>query len=329
MQLTEKIKKRLLARKYKKSKMLFYLKGMLNVLIPDIYYRNRRRSLLDTISRYDTNYIQKRVAYYNKKISSFTLGTDALRLNDLSARQQSSYYFDLQEYLRYFSPNRSFHREFGDVMQVPSRPTFVKNRPISGNNENAILLKFNKIRHFNFINDHLSFTEKSNRLVWRGKAGKPHRIEFIKKHFNNPLFDLGQSNTPEPGGDPARQKAFMSIAEQLRFKFILSIEGNDVATNLKWIMSSNSLCFMRKPRNETWYMEGTLQPDIHYVLLKDDYSDIESKMEYYTRNENAALEIIKQANEYTKQFQDKQRETLIGLLVIQQYFQQSGQDILP
>ncbi len=329
MQLTEKIKKKVLARKYKKSKMVFYLKGMLNILTPDIYYRRKRPSLLDTLSHHDETYIRKRVAYYNKKNSPFSLGTDTLKLSDLSARKQSSYYFDLQEYLRYFSPELSFHREFGDVKKIPSHPTFVKNRPISEENENAILLKLNKIRHFNFINDQLSFREKSNRLVWRGKAGKPHRIEFIKEHFHNPLFDLGQSNTPEPGGDPARQKPFMSIAEQLRFKFILSIEGNDVATNLKWIMSSNSLCFMRRPRNETWYMEGTLLPDIHYVLLKDDYSDIESKMDYYIRNENAALEIIRQANDYTKQFQEKQRETLIGLLVIQQYFQQSGQDTLP
>ncbi len=327
MQVTETISRKLSARKYKKSKILFYLNGMIDMLTPGFLYRRKLRPLLNSLPQYDEEYIRRRVAYYNKKQSPFSLGSDALRFADLSARRQSSYYFDLQECLRYFNPELMFHREFGDVMAVPSRPTFVKNRPISADNENAILLKLNKIRHFNFVKDPLSFAEKNNKLVWRGKAGKPHRIEFIKKHFNNPLFDLGQSNPPEPGGDPARQKGFMSIAEQLRFKFILSIEGNDVATNLKWIMSSNSLCFMKKPRNETWYMEGMLQPDIHYVLLKDDYSDIEEKMEYYIRHEEAALSIITKANEYTRQFQDTRRETLIALLVIKHYFELSGQSI--
>ena len=38
-------------------------------------------------------------------------------------------------------------------------------------------------------------------------------------------------------------------------KFIISIEGNDVASNLPWIMASNSLAFMTKPKFEGWFMQ--------------------------------------------------------------------------
>ena len=72
------------------------------------------------------------------------------------------------------------------------------------------------------------------------------------------------------------------MGEQLQNKFILCIEGNDVASNLKWAMSSNSLVFMtKKPKFETWFMEGTLIPGHHYVEIKDDYSDMIEKMDYY------------------------------------------------
>ena len=39
-------------------------------------------------------------------------------------------------------------------------------------------------------------------------------------------------------------------------------------------MSSNSLCFMPKPKYETWFMEGKLIPNHHYVLIEDDYSNL-------------------------------------------------------
>ena len=40
-----------------------------------------------------------------------------------------------------------------------------------------------------------------------------------------------------------------------KHKFILCIEGNDVASNLKWVMSSNSVAVMPKPKFESWFME--------------------------------------------------------------------------
>lgn len=85
----------------------------------------------------------------------------------------------------------------------------------------------------------------------------------------------------------------MSITDQLKYKFVISLEGNDVATNLKWIMLSNSVCFMRKPRVESWFMEGSLIPNHHYVLLDDEFSDLEDKIDYYSKHTDKALAIIK------------------------------------
>ena len=85
-------------------------------------------------------------------------------------------------------------------------------------------------------------------------------------------------------------------------------------------MSSNSLALMPVPKYETWYMEGTLIPNYHYMLIKDDYSDLEERMEYYINHADEALEIIRNAHRYIEQFKIKQREDLISLLVPEKYF---------
>ena len=49
-------------------------------------------------------------------------------------------------------------------------------------------------------------------------------------------------------------------------------------------MSSNSLAVMPKPKFESWFMEGLLIPDHHFVEIKRDYSDLEEKLNYYIDN---------------------------------------------
>lgn len=82
---------------------------------------------------------------------------------------------------------------------------------------------------------------------------------------------------------------------------------------------------MSKPKFETWFMEGQLEAGVHYVQLKDDYSNLIEKMEYYLKHESEALQIIKNANEYVSQFKDEEQERLISLLVAQKYFKETRQ----
>lgn len=145
----------------------------------------------------------------------------------------------------------------------------------------------------------------------------------MKQFWDHPRFEVGQTNKPKEG--VPWQKPFMSLKEQLRYKFIFCLEGNDVATNLKWAMSSNSLCLMPKPKYETWFMEGTLRPGVHYAEVKRDFSDIEKVMNYYSKNIKETHEIIENANAHVKQFQDKNLEDLICYKVLEKYARLSGQ----
>lgn len=309
----------------KNNKLLYYLKVLAWQFMPSGFFRLRlpeRLKKLDTLTKTERNLIFLRVNYYNKLqtvkplLAGIMLGK--LRL----PKKQKAYYFDTQEYTRYFNTQYKANFLFGDVTQVYPEPTIVKSRPINKHNENSVILKLDKLRHFNFVTDSRAFEDKKNMLVGRGVIKKEHRIRFYERHFNNPMCNLGQINR---GKNEHWIRDFLTIDEHLEYKFILCLEGNDVATNLKWVMSSNSLAVMPKPKFETWFMEGTLVANQHYVEIKDDYSDLEERLNYYINNPHEALYIIRQAHDFVSQFQNKEREDLISLLVLEKYFYKTGQ----
>lgn len=298
------------------------------MLVPDSRFRARLDGILDTLSEHEIDYVRDRVSYYNKVSCDFDIDSGATAIADFKYEGRGTYYLDMKCIVRYFESDLKFSYIFGDVTNVPNYPAFVKSRPLVDNeaivkNDNAVLLKLNQVRHFNFLHDRLSFEEKRNKAVWRGRCFNEARRTIVERLYDKPRLDIGQ--TDEKKKHQPDYKPFMSIEDQLRYKFVLSLEGKDVATNLKWIMSSNSLCFMPKPRFETWFMEGRLVPSFHYVQLKDDCSDIEEKMDYYFAHADEALEIIRNAHRHVAQFQDRRRERLISLLVVKKYFEDSGQ----
>ena len=132
---------------------------------------------------------------------------------------------------------------------------------LAGDNQNSVILKLDALRHFMFVNDKRSFTTKKDCAIFRGKIRDSRiRTQFIKMYINHPLCDCGVVGH-ETGIPQEWMVAKKTIREHLEYKFILSLEGNDVASNLKWVMSSNSIAVMSRP---TW------QPSIPEVYLFRD-----------------------------------------------------------
>ena len=117
----------------------------------------------------------------------------------------------------------------------------------------------------------------------------------------------------------------MSLYNHLAYRYIITIEGNDVASNLKWVMSSNSVAVMPRPSFETWFMEGLLIPNYHYIEIAADYHDLIEKVRYYESHPEEAKAIIDHAHEWVKQFHNSKREDLISLMVLNKYFKLTGQ----
>lgn len=302
----------------KTIKFSYYINSFLRRILPVKSYREEKKVLLKRISELQIAAAEARVKYYCK-ISKAQNTEYSHTIKDLKKPvTPKAYYFDTYEYARFFDENLPLNFEFGDVNWIPEKPAIVKSRPICENNENSVLLNLDKARHFVFVTNDKDFQEKKDMLVGRGAIFQPHRVAFYEKYFDHPLCDLGQVN--KAGGNPAWIKPKISIKEHLDYKFILSLQGNDVATNLKWIMSSNSIAVMPKPTLETWFMEGKLQGGKHFIEIKADYSDLETQLSYYLAHPEKCLEIIKNAHEFCAQFFNKNLEDYISLRVLEEYF---------
>lgn len=298
----------------KNNKIYYYIKAILREGIPARFVRAKLHSRLAKGDSQDRLYIEERVRYYNKLEEVQELGAQAVEIRKYKIPAHIRvYYFDSKEYLRYFDPGLTFNILPGDVIHVPEFPTIVKSRPIAGNNANSVLLNLDKCRHFNFISDEIPFDRKINKLVGRSGFSQSHRARFFDMYRDHPMCDLKKATR---SSDPN----YLSISRHLRYKFILTLEGNDVATNLKWIMSSNSLAVMPMPKYETWFMEGRLVPDYHFICIKDDYSDLEERLNYFIHHDDKAIQIVKNAHDYIAQFKNKKREDVIALKVLKKYF---------
>lgn len=316
----------------KNSKLKYYVTSYLWILTPHFVLSWLRKFLLSGVEkRKDWSEIAQRVAYYNKlrraDIDLSLFQQKAIKLSEQKKTSQSVYYLDSFRYAKAFPLDAKWRLDPGDVTWVSDVPSIVKSRPIHGNNANSVLLNLDRVRHFLFVNDRTKYTDKQNKVVFRGLIGqfdcnnlKQNRYDFVKKFFGNPLFNIGVIDKSFKEWHTEK----MTIGEHLSYKFIMALEGNDVASNLKWVMSSNSIAVMPRPTYETWFMEGTLIPDYHYIEVAPDYSDLEAKISHYINHPDEAQAIIDHAHAYVDRFRNPRREYIVAQLVLEKYFRETA-----
>lgn len=199
------------------------------------------------------------------------------------------------------------------------------------NSLNGVILRMEVSRHWGMIPDvksnETSFERKKNILLWRGATTgeeecdfKNNRLLAVNNMIDDKSCDVGFSLVCQ-GQRPDRRlvRNSMTLKEQLEYKYLLSLEGNDVASGLKWQLYSNSVVFMRKPRVVSWAMEDKLEPYVHYIPLLDDFSDFKEKIEWANNNQEKCKLISANATRFIEQFFDQERENKIEKLVLEKY----------
>mmetsp|Transcript_16468 Transcript_16468/g.39420 ORF Transcript_16468/g.39420 Transcript_16468/m.39420 type:complete len:893 (-) Transcript_16468:105-2783(-) len=156
-----------------------------------------------------------------------------------------------------------------------------------------ILLPLNRKRHFGVAgslvptND-IPWEQKIAKAVWRGQYGKTHdtlshtndiKYALVSTHLNSTLIDAKFSKHTKEA--PRHMiGSYMEVKDQLVYKYIISIEGNDVSSGLKWMLFSNSVVLAPPFTWESWAMEGKLEPFVHYIPLKTDMSNVEEMVQW-------------------------------------------------
>lgn len=279
-------------------------------------------------SRPDATEIADRVNHYcrldTEKITP--LNADGLQASEIKLKSgPSTYYFDLQRYLRYFPSQLRLNFFAGDVWENPDRPTVMKARRLDEKARNGVILNLDRPRHFLHPRDNIAFADKLPKLIFRGDIhNKPHRISFFEKYFDSPYCDLGDTSPKATCDEWTKQR--ISIADHFKYRFILVLEGNDVASSLQWVMGSNCVPVMARPTVENWLMHSLLVPGKHYIEIAPDFSDLEEKLKYYTEHQGVAETISTESKKWYEQFYDRKREKIISLLVLDKYFRATGQN---
>ena len=182
--------------------------------------------------------------------------------------------------------------------ELKKYPMFAKVRPNCSNETcqkskiESILLPLNRKRHFGVASiipeNDISWDEKIAKAVWRGKFGKTHdtikdtndiKFALVSRHINSTAVDAKFSKHTK-GAPPHMIGSYMDVKEQLKYKYIISIEGNDVSSGLKWMLFSNSVVIMPKPTWESWAMEGMLEEFVHYIPIERDGSNVEEMIQW-------------------------------------------------
>lgn len=280
------------------------------------------------------------------KLSSLDGLVNVYRYNDFLGKPftsndkdvRTTYHHDMTRYLR---PLASLHdNRFlfypRDRVEPFHIPVLVKSRPIRQRGD-SILMNLNMNRHFGnlFHNaDDIPFMEKKNVLVWRGAdtgygfgnnipPRDTSREVLVKKFYksSNPQIDIGLSQVKPERRDALASylKPVMSQTEQLGYKYILSVEGNDVATNLKWVLYSNSVPFCPPFDIQSWILEDRLEPWEHFIPVRSDFSDLEEKVAWADNHPERCLHIAGAGRRYMEAFLDIKKERRIIEAILARY----------
>lgn len=209
----------------------------------------------------------------------------------------------------------------GDLRKCIEHPCIAKSRPRGC--ANNVLLPLDADKHFRHVRDVLAhdsaYADKDDKMVWRGgQTGvwtpERGRLCLLEKYAcdPDPGLDVGLAHAERRPHIPARlKKPFMSVRDQLRSKFVLSVEGNDVATNLKWVLASNAVPVMPSPTVVSWAMEDTLVPWEHYVPVRADFADLKAVHRWCREHPEECRRIAHRGKEFVSRFLDPATERAV------------------
>lgn len=315
------------------------------------FFYNKRKFQMNNVFRIEyccKNIDKKKIFQQNDDEQEFvTISGNNWELTNCTS--QSKYVKDLLGYVHALKLEKKYPKikfkiyPHDRVELFEDIPTLVKSRLIVPDPKFSILLNLNKERHFQDIENvkkyDIPFDHKKNVLIWRGATTgygfenelpyRPVSRQVLVERYcfhPNERIDVGYSNLVQGAKRKPKyyeqfRKDFIKTKDMLHYKYILSVEGNDVATNLKWLLYSNSLIFMPKPFMESWILESQLIPYYHYIPVANDFSDLQIQLKWCDEHQEQCKTIIKNANRYIQLFLNEKNEMEVIGKILEKYIE--------
>jgi hypothetical protein len=148
----------------------------------------------------------------------------------------------------------------------------------------------------------IPFEDRDNRCIFRGNSINGSEFHFVSasdRRGKNPrqfleAMDLNKEYFDVTGN-------FMTQADQAKYKYILDIDGwSNAWDGLRWKLYSGSVVLKHIGVFEQWYYKE-LQPFVHYVPVKNDFSDLVAMVEWCRANQSKCLQISRNARAFAKE----------------------------
>jgi glycosyl transferase family 90 len=91
-------------------------------------------------------------------------------------------------------------------------------------------------------------------------------------------------------------KPSMSDNEQIRFKYILILDGHSGAFRLSRFLRYNCVLLVAESKYKMW-IHNYMIPHVHYIPVKEDLSDLYKVIEWCNDNEENCMKIIARARQ--------------------------------
>jgi hypothetical protein len=159
----------------------------------------------------------------------------------------------------------------------------------------------------------LEWDEKINKAFWRGTTtgsldlNENERFKIVKMAKQYPdYFDAYFSNISLTYQNKIKllKKYFLKKKYlphlQVKYKYLLAIDGNAFAGSFFWQLFSNSLIIKNKSQFLEWYYVG-LKSNEHYIEYENE-KDLIEKIIMLKENDSLAKKTSKQASEFAREF---------------------------
>jgi hypothetical protein len=134
-----------------------------------------------------------------------------------------------------------------------------------------------------------------NKIFWAGNLNTHYsrktfyeRFKMDKDKFELHIVDTGQEGYT---------KLVIPMYEQLKYKYLIDLQGNGWSGRLKYLLHSGRLLFIQNRKWKSYY-HFKLKPYVHFIPVKEDFSDMYEQLEWAENNPHKVIEIIQHATEF-------------------------------
>ena len=234
----------------------------------------------------------------------------------------TAYPLDVSRLLKYSYPNNLWIQCGDSPYTGPQWPVGVKVRDTHDPESKGVLFSLESPRHWDnvFKYPDPSWLTKKADFMWRGAdTGRGVRLSFVNQFVSHNVgfSEYVQDAIIQPALYPTSLLSpKVTIPDLLKYKYLPIVDGNDKSSSVGWIMASNSVPIMPKPRYHSWLCEAFLEPGVHYVEVKRDFSDMLEKIEWCKQNDATCKQIADNGKKFMLQFMNPMQEQYIELQIV-------------